>query len=102
METSTLHGSILLQALTPDDAAELIADKVVLKLKPLIPAEKEPDELLTRAETAKLLKISLPTLHDWTRTGKLQSYRISSRLRYRKSEVIEALESRQAKKPNRR
>ena len=48
-------------------------------------------EYITRLETAQLLKISLPTLHDWTRQGWLQSYKMGSRVLYKVREVEEAL-----------
>lgn len=86
----------------PPEILDLAVKKIVDGLKPFLVHNDPEEEFLTRNETARLLKISLPTLHDWTRTGKLKSYRISSRLRYRRSEVIEALEGRQAKKPIRR
>lgn len=46
------------------------------------------DKYLTREEVASLLKISLPTLHDWTKKGFLQSYRIGNALRYKEEEVL--------------
>jgi len=49
------------------------------------------DELLTRSETAKLLGISLPTLHTWSLSGKLTAYRIHTRVRYKRVEVMGAL-----------
>jgi excisionase family DNA binding protein len=49
------------------------------------------DELITRDETAEILKISLPTLNNYTKDGKLQSYNIGSRVLYKKSEVIDSL-----------
>lgn len=52
---------------------------------------KEDTELLTRKKVAELLGITLPTLHNWTKKGVLKSYRLGTRLRYKKSEVMEAL-----------
>ena len=51
-------------------------------------------ELLTRKEVAKLLKISLPTLHEWSKTGKLKVYRKSGRVYYKRHEVMVALDER--------
>ncbi len=48
-------------------------------------------ELLTRKEAAKMLGISLPTLLDWTNTGVIQGYRISSRVRYKRAELENSL-----------
>lgn len=53
-----------------------------------------PDELLTREEIAKMLSISLVTLYHWTNKNILQAYRIGKKIRYKKSEVLEALQKR--------
>lgn len=50
------------------------------------------DDLLTRVEAAKLLHITLPTLRDHTKGGKLQGYRIGARVLYKRSEVLDALQ----------
>lgn len=50
-------------------------------------------QLLTRKEVAKWLDISLPTLHAWTKNGILQAYRIGNKVRYKKNEVLESLQS---------
>jgi len=82
--------NILLHELTLDELTERVSDKVVEKVRPLFPS-KENQEYITRQETAKFLRISLPTLRAWTISGRLKSYRIGSRVRYRKSEVIASL-----------
>jgi excisionase family DNA binding protein len=46
---------------------------------------------LSRAEVASLLKISLPTLHEWTKIKRLQSYKIGNRVLYKLEEVEKAL-----------
>lgn len=45
---------------------------------------------MTREEVANLLKISLPTLWAWTKSGTLKSYTIGNKVRYIESEVIAA------------
>ncbi|MDV3980942.1 DNA-binding protein [Elizabethkingia anophelis] len=54
------------------------------------PVKEEP-EYLTRREVAELLGITLPTLHNWTKKGIITAYRIGTRLRYNKVEIIEVL-----------
>lgn len=55
--------------------------------------KQEPKtEYLTRNETAKLLSISLVTLYHWTNKGILIKHLISSRVRYKRSEVEAALQ----------
>jgi len=52
------------------------------------------DKYLTRAEVAKFLKISLPTLHRYTKDGILKSYRIVGKVRYKFQDVENALKER--------
>ena len=47
---------------------------------------------LNRFDVVKLLKISLPTLSNWTKAGILQAYRIGNRVLYREDEVISSLQ----------
>ena len=52
---------------------------------------KSPEELLTRTETAELLKINISTLSYWTKQGKLKSYGIASRVYYKRSEIMKTI-----------
>lgn len=56
------------------------------------PQVTAPEELLTRAEAAKLLGITLPTLREYTRRGLVEGYRIGIRVRYKRSEVLNSLQ----------
>lgn len=49
------------------------------------------NEYITRKDVASLLKISYPTLNDWTKQGWLQSYKIGNRVLYKKNEVENSL-----------
>lgn len=49
------------------------------------------DQLLTRDETAKMLSISLVTLHNWTKNDIIPAFRIGNKVRFKKSEVLTAL-----------
>ena len=54
-----------------------------------------PDnEYISRKETSQILGVSLPTLWDYTKRGLLPSYRIGSRIRYKKEEVFKSLNQR--------
>jgi excisionase family DNA binding protein len=59
-------------------------------LKATTPAP-DPDELVTRRQAAQYLGLSLPTLHDYTLRGIIPAYRLGSRVRYRKGELLNAL-----------
>ena len=51
------------------------------------------DTLLSRKEAAAVLRISLPTLNELTKSGKISAFRIpnTNRLRYYSSEVNKCL-----------
>ena len=51
------------------------------------------DQLLNRREAAAVLRISLPTLNELTKSGKISAFRIpnTNRLRYYTSEVNKCL-----------
>lgn len=48
-------------------------------------------EYITRREVANLFKITLTTVHDWTRKGILQAYKIGNKVFYKRFEVENAL-----------
>jgi excisionase family DNA binding protein len=68
---------------------EQIIDK---RLSALAPPKEDASEYITRKDVAQSLKITLPTLHDWTKLGWLKSYKMGNRVLYKKSEVEGALE----------
>jgi excisionase family DNA binding protein len=55
-------------------------------------ATPPPEELLTREEAAQVLGITLPTLRDYTKRGLVVGYRIGTRVRYKRSEVLGSLQ----------
>ena len=56
------------------------------------PIKKEDDVLLKRVDVAKLFSVSLVTITDWMKTGKLPYHRINSRVFFKKSELMECIE----------
>lgn len=85
--------NIILHATPLQDLRDLIGDVVAEKLQELRTGEPSPntsnDVYLTRKETCHLLRISFSTLHQYTKEGYLQSYRIGGRKLYRADEVYE-------------
>lgn len=72
------------------DRIESLLDKQSL---PPIPIEKE---LMTRTETMSLLGMKQTSLWRMTRDGVFQSYKLGSRVMYKRSEVMAALETMKA------
>lgn len=84
-------AKVLLQTFELSDIRKVVEEVLERKLKSFIPQEKEKLTLLSRKDTAKLLCISLPTLHDWTKNGTIKAHRIGNRILYKLDEVNEAL-----------
>ena len=63
-------------------------------LKSFANTMQNPDQdiLLSREETSKLLSVSLVTLWDWTRKDIIPAFRIGNRVRYKKCDVLNALQ----------
>lgn len=51
----------------------------------------KPPEYLTRQEVADILKVSLVTLSDWNKKKILNPYRLGNLIRYKRSEIEQAL-----------
>lgn len=82
---------IVLNAINEDDLRQIIKE-VLSENKESQTAKKNPDTTyLNRFEVADYLKISLPTLNNWTKKGIVQSYRIGNRVLYRKNEIESAV-----------
>ena len=69
---------------------EVLAEKI--NSEPIQKKSATKISYLNRFEVVELLKISLPTLGNWTKEGILQSYRIGKRVLYRVDEVNSSLQ----------
>jgi hypothetical protein len=88
-----MENAIMLQNVSLKELEELIERVVKTQLEKFRKevAEEKPDELLTREETYKLLKIDSSTLWHWTKKGKVIAYGIGNRRYYKRSELLESL-----------
>lgn len=87
--TEVFFSSVPIGQLTAE-----LTEAVFNRVAPLIQTVNKPQqetELLTRKQAAKLLGVSLPTIQDWTKTGKITGYRIASRIRYKRHELETSL-----------
>ena len=90
--SSVMKNVILLQNVTLEQLEELIKNGVKSQLDKFKENLNDGyDELLTRAETCKFLKIDSSTLWAWTNKGKVKAYGIGNRRYYKKSELLEGL-----------
>ena len=85
---------IEIENISVDELTEIIAEKLVDKLEKRIAtlvSKQNDDELLSRTETAKILKVELTTLWSWTKKGKITAYGIGNRVNYKRGEIMKAL-----------
>jgi predicted transcriptional regulator len=90
-----MTNSVIIQKINVSDLQDIIAETVKNELKNFIqkrPDNKKTDIYGTRKDVAKELKISLPTLNEYTKNGTLKGYRIGGRVLYKWNEVFESLE----------
>ena len=70
-----------------NDLLERIEQIIDKRLSSLSPQKEKQSEYISRKEVAQLLKVTLPTLHEYTKLGWLQSYKIGNRVLYKREEV---------------
>ena len=89
-----MSADIFLHSSSRSDLKILIAETVKEQLTEFFNKNKKPDNrYLSRKGVAEQLGISLPTLHRWTMNGTIQAVRIGSSVRYKSSDVDEALKN---------
>lgn len=85
---------IEIENVSVDELVAIITNKVLegleIRLEQL-QRKNQQEQLLTRTETAKYLKVDISTLYNWTKKGKLQACGIGNRVYYIKNEIDEAL-----------
>lgn len=72
-----------------DNAIDRAIERAIKEFKK--PPKKDDLELLSRKDTAKILCISLPTLHQFTKEGIIAAYRIGNRVLYKQVDIDNAL-----------
>ena len=95
-----LRKENLLVQLSVGDLIQLIKEAVkeeISKITDVIKLNSKENEsesgLLTRAETARLLRVSTTSLYLWNRDKILENKKISNRVYYLKSDVMNKLNS---------
>jgi excisionase family DNA binding protein len=86
--------SIQFLSTTPSELKKEIVNELINSLLPKLSKEfqpKTPTEFLSRTEVAKLLKVDISTIHNWTKKGKIISYGIGGRVLYKRSEILSAI-----------
>ena len=88
------NNAILLQNLTVEQLQQLIGTSVrngIQELQKELQSKDNSEELMTREETCKFLKIARSSFWAWSINGKVKPYGIGARRYYKKSELMECL-----------
>lgn len=84
--------NLVLSPVAVPELVNLIATEIETRmLNREKPHKKNEPRYLSRKETAELLRITLPTLNEQTKRGKLAAYRIGGRVLYREDEIQNCL-----------
>jgi len=85
-------NQILLNGINLNELLEKIGQLIDTRIGYIQPpTQTKHPKFISRAEVATLLKISLPTLNEWTKLGRLPSYKMGNRVLYNAQEVEQAL-----------
>ena len=83
--------NVIFHSTSKEEFTNLISEAVKDQLEKHFSKEEDDSKMLTRKEVAGILQISLPTLNTYTKEGIIQATRLGSMIRYRKSDVDNAL-----------
>jgi excisionase family DNA binding protein len=86
-----MENSILIRNLTVDELQDIIRVIVKEEIQLASTTKKIETKYLTRQEAATLLKISLPTLNNYTKTGRITGFRIGSRVLFKLTDLEQSL-----------
>lgn len=102
-----MEESTIIVGVPPGKLEDIIAGAVLNGLRVYYKdrsdgASSDAEELLTRDGAAQLLGITLPTLRDYTNRGLITGYRMGTRVRYKRKEILDGLEKIKASKGRRK
>jgi hypothetical protein len=81
----------LIENLSKDEFSQMLSEVVEKASKTIPESNYKSTGLLTREETAEMLKINLSTLYEWTKKGYLKVYSKGYRRYYKEEEVLGSL-----------
>ena len=87
---------VYLEGMTALELSAIIKESVKEEILNVLNEQKEISKekgvkLLNRNETAKMLGVSLVTLHNWCLKGIIPSYRINTRIRFKSEDIDKIL-----------
>lgn len=91
-----------MQVVTFENLPSVVSTLVVQinELKNLIQQSKprDPEELLTRKEACELLSVTDVTIWNWSKQGKIKTYKIGNKVMLKRSEILEVISNNITKK----
>lgn len=97
--STTTNTERIMYSIELDELVRRIADEVERRMRDMkrntdadSSTQSGADALLNRVQAAKLLGITVPTLREYTRRGHVTGYRLGSRVRYKRSELVAGME----------
>lgn len=85
--------SAILTTIPVDEFRAMVAETVREQLAHVRPEPPKEPKYHTRRETARKLRISLPTLNERTKNGEIEAQRIGARVLYSEEAIARALQS---------
>jgi len=83
---------ILVNLLTTKEELKILITECLSTIK-VEPSETgEEEELLTTKQLALFFKVSITTIHNWKKDGLIPYIKVKSRVRFKKSKVMELYE----------
>ena len=87
-----MQSDLILTGIKVDDLIERITQLIEKnRVEKITPQVDTALKYLSRVEVAKLLKITLPTLNEWSKVGLLKAYKIGNRVLYKQAEIEDSL-----------
>jgi len=84
--------NLILSQIPIIELQKFISDTIRAEMQKNSISEPKPQtEFITRNECSQILGVSLPTLNEWTKQGLVIGYRIGTRVRYKKGEILDAV-----------
>ena len=84
-------NQIIFDVLSKEELKDLVGRSLEEVIKNNSLTQPPDQELLTREEACKLLKVDSSTIWRWTNKGKITAYGIGNRRFYKKEELISSL-----------
>ncbi len=93
-----MSNQIIMTSISIEDLSNIInvaVEKAILKLKEPVdqPTEESTNDFIGMNAVAKLLRVSLVTVHAYKKAGLIPFHRIGRRVLFRKSEIINCLKT---------